>query len=449
MQDNLIQDFNSAQIVSALRLLINHIKTEVLDFEHYELINNKEFHDWTGLTAEQFSDLLANTPSLNQRRNKKTILAALLAKIRTGDSNARLATIFKTSESSFARMLATGREALLRDFVPMHLGFDHMTREDVTRRNLLIPESLFGNIESPPEERKAITIVDGTYIYIQKSSNYFFQRKFYSSHKFRNLVKPFLFVCCDGHIIEVSGPHAATSSDAQIMQNIAENESDHGDGLFQWFYQSGDVFILDRGFRDAVPILDGNGYTVKMPETKHPGASQLTTEQANKSRLVTLCRWVVELVNGRFKRDFRLLRNVHINVTLHYMFEYFRIAAALINAYHVLIVDNVHASDFLQIIRERMNMPNTLADLVARRNLNRMRAQFQPMSPDMADFNDFPTLTEEELILFSLGIYQLKQARSYYGEHVQPDGVFSIELSGGIPLELVRELEGEDLQNEI
>lgn len=258
-------------------------------------------------------------------------------------------------------------------------------------------------------------------------------------------MKPFLFVCCDGHIIEVSGPHAATSSDAQIMQNILLNENDHGDGLFQWFFRNGDVFILDRGFRDVIPTLEQYGYTAKMPECKLPGESQLTTEQANKTRLVTICRWVVEVINGRFKRDFRLLRHIHTNISLEYMMDYFRIAAALINAYHILIVDNVHATDFLRIISERINMHNTLADLVDRHNLNRTRTRFQPMAADMADFNDFPTLTEEDLTLFSLGVYQLKQAKSYYGEHLQPDGAFIIELGGGIPQEIVRELEGENL----
>ncbi|KAJ8720700.1 hypothetical protein PYW08_006165 [Mythimna loreyi] len=208
-------------------------------------------------------------------------------------------------------MLKTGRIALMQDFVPLHLGFDHLSREDVARRNLTVPDNLFGNPDSPPNERKAITICDGTYIYIQKSSNYFFQRKSYSNHKYRNLLKPFLFVCCDGHIIEVSGPHAATTSDAQVMNSVIDNEEDTGDGVFHWFYRNGDVFILDRGFRDSVVPMQQHGYSVHIPESKYPNGAQLTTDQANKSRLITICRWVVEVVNGRFKRDFRLLRNIY------------------------------------------------------------------------------------------------------------------------------------------
>ena len=57
------------------------------------------------------------------------------------------------------------------------------------------------------------------------------------------------------------------------------------------------------------------------------------------------------------------------------------------------------------------------------------------MGSDMHEFNEFLRLTEEDLTLFALGSYQLKQARSYYGEHVHADGVFTIELAGDIPAE--------------
>ncbi|KOB67241.1 Uncharacterized protein OBRU01_17672 [Operophtera brumata] len=290
--------------------------------------------------------------------------------MRTGDSNARLASIFKTSESTFQRMLNEGREALLVDYVPSRLGYDHMSREEV-----------------------------------------------------------------------VSGPHAATTSDAVIMNNTIDDE----EGLFHWFYRPGDVFILDRGFRDSKGPLEEYGYAVHMPETKHPRKTQLTTDQANKSRCVTICRWVVEVINGRFKRDFRLLRIDHSNRALSYMMDYFRIAAALLNDFHVLIDNNVHANEFLNIINERISQPNRLADLVIRNNYNRRRAHFQPMAANMPEFEQFPRFSEEQMILFALGSYQIKQARSYYGEHLQPDGEFIIELGGDVPVQEVRELDGSDL----
>ncbi|CAG9567648.1 unnamed protein product [Danaus chrysippus] len=182
-----------------------------------------------------------------------------------------------------------------------------------------------------------------------------------------------------------------------------------------------------------------------MPETKYQNENQLTSEQANKSRLVTMCRWVVEVINGRFKRDFRLLRNIHSNRALSNMFDYFKIAAALLNSYHVVVDNNVHARDFIDIINERINIPNRLADIVITNNYNRRRAHFEPMRAEMPQFNDFPRMTEEELTLFALGSYQLKQARSYYAEHVHPEGAFTIELARNIPLEEIREIAGRDV----
>ncbi|OWR55625.1 hypothetical protein KGM_215539 [Danaus plexippus plexippus] len=98
----------------------------------------------------------------------------------------------------------------------------------------------------------------------------------------------------------INGPYVATTSDADIMNDMLNNT----DSAFQWFYMIGDVFILDCvfcGFRDSARNLESSGYVQHMPETKYPKDTQLTTDQANKSRLITICLWVVEMVNVRFK----------------------------------------------------------------------------------------------------------------------------------------------------
>lgn len=66
-------------------------------------------------------------------------------------------------------------------------------------------------------------------------------------------------------------------------------------------FRQNDVFILDRGFRDAVPFLENLGYKIFKQKTLEAGEIQLPTIKANKSRCVTLCRWVVEVVNGRLR----------------------------------------------------------------------------------------------------------------------------------------------------
>lgn len=298
-----------------------------------------------------------------------------------------------------------------------------MNRRMVVERNLYVPNALFGNPNSALEDRKAIIIMDGTYIYIQKSSNYSFQRQTYSLHKFSNLLKPFIIVSSDGYILDVCGPYAATDSDATILQRMIYDE----ESTFHWFFRNGDVFILDRGFRDALPDLRQFNYSAHMPETKYHGADQLTTEQANRSRLVTICRWVVEVINGRFKRDFKLFKQDYFNRALNHMFEDFKIAASLINAFQEPIHDNVHAAAFVDIINDRMNRPNHLADYVVRNNINRQRAPFESITGDQPIFDDFPNLSENDLILFGLNTYQIKLARSYYAEHLR-QGLYNIEV---------------------
>lgn len=84
---------------------------------------------------------------------------------------------------------------MVEHFVPQYLGLQHVTRKQAAERNLYILNSLFGNPDSI-EYRTAIAIMDGTYVYVQKSSNYEYQKKTYFIHKYRNIFKPFLIVCC-------------------------------------------------------------------------------------------------------------------------------------------------------------------------------------------------------------------------------------------------------------
>ncbi|KAJ8720552.1 hypothetical protein PYW08_006017 [Mythimna loreyi] len=61
-----------------------------------------------------------------------------------------------------------------------------------------------------------------------------------------------------------------------------------------------------------------------------------------------------------------------------------------------------------------MEINNDLSEYIRERNLNRAR--------------EFPVLSCSDLILIACGTYQLKQARSYYGEHIRFNGCYQIEL---------------------
>lgn len=90
---------------------------------------------------------------------------------------------------------------------------------------------------------------------------------------------------------------------------------------------------------------------LSMPESVLENEFQLTTIQANRSRFVTMCRWVVQIVNGRIKRDYRLFRHVFNNRSAPHLKEDLRIACALINKYHVVIDDHPDAALYASIAK--------------------------------------------------------------------------------------------------
>ena len=414
--NNIYSNFTAIQIEDIISIAKADHPT--FNFEKVAEMQNVICHYWTGLTIASFLNLFSILPALTFKRPKNA-LAIYLAKLRTGESDRRLATLFAVSRPTLTTILNKIRECLTQYLVPNYIGLNHMTHMDIVNRNLSIPNALFSN-----ENRPAIAIFDGTYVYLQKSSNYLFQKKTYSLHKYDNLVKPFMIVSCDGHIIDVVGPYAATQTDAEIMNHLFQAE----DSPYRQLFQRNDVFILDRGFRDAIPLLETLGFQIHKPESLGPGQTQLTNEQANKSRKVTLCRWVVEVVNGRFKRDFKLFRQRFFNIASPHLMEDFKIAAAIINKYHILIEDGPNSGEIIRRVAQYMDQPNHLGTFVRENNLNRQRSMFLRVDGNLPQLENFPILDHNQLLLIALGPYQVKQARSYYGEHIRANGVYDIEV---------------------
>lgn len=56
-----------------------------------------------------------------------------------------------------------------------------------------------------------------------------------------------------------------------------------------------------------------------------------------------------------------------------------------------------------------MNKPNLLADYVDQHGLNRQRVAFERLEANL--LQDFPRLTNDDIILFAVGTYHLQLAR--------------------------------------
>ncbi|CAK1602361.1 unnamed protein product [Parnassius mnemosyne] len=124
-------------------------------------MDDRVFEYWIGLTKEKFNSILEEVPRINETRKGCLGLAALLMKMRTGDSDVRIATLVQVPRRTLENSIDKIREILLQDFVPQNLGIDQLTREQLLEHKLTIPHGIFGN----ENNTNALVICDGTYIY--------------------------------------------------------------------------------------------------------------------------------------------------------------------------------------------------------------------------------------------------------------------------------------------
>ena len=255
-----------------------------MSFENLEIYSDTDMNNLTGLTREQFQDLhcilkdqLRGTPV----RTTATTTGIFLLKLKSGLSNSLLSTLFGISKSSIRRAVQTVRKLMMKHFVPQNLGFQHISRKDIIDNHTrTLAQSLLADSKD-----QAILVLDGTYIYINKSSNFQFQRRSYSIHKGRSLVKPMVIVSTTGYFVSVLGPYFSDTknNDASILNQILHQNVEQ---IKNWI-KPNDIFVVDRGFRDSLTLLADLGIQAEMPAFIKKGEKQLSTGDANTSRLVT------------------------------------------------------------------------------------------------------------------------------------------------------------------
>jgi len=192
-----------------------------LDFDYPPALTDDDYYNLTRLKKDQFDSVLASISGhirSTSGRSPRTCLALLLTKLRTGLSLSVLSTLFALEKRRVGRAIAAARTALLSMFVPNFLGTNHISREDfITKHTRTMAKTLFAGGEDV-----CILVADGTYMYIEKSSNYKFQRRTFSLHKGRPLVKPMILVSSTGYILEVFGLYFADgkNNDANILTSV-------------------------------------------------------------------------------------------------------------------------------------------------------------------------------------------------------------------------------------
>lgn len=418
-------DFNRTDILHLLqqiRIIALKNQNRRIDFDDSSM-SNVDYNNLIGLDKASFDDICFHVSDIRHSKNRsvKTCIGIFLTKLRSGMSNRLLSTVFNIGIDSIKRSVLVARKALARDFTPNYVGFEHISRQEVSDKHTTdLAKILFGSPTEP-----AILVVDGTYIYIQKSSKFSFQRRSFSMHKKRPLVKPMIVVTSTGYYVSVLGPYLSDNknNDAKILMHAIESNLEQ---MKTWLHED-DVMIIDRGFRDSLEFLHELGIKTEMPCFLNKGEKQHTVRDSNCSRLTTKIRWIVESANGRIK-SWKYLANVVQNTQIPHIGDDVRLVCAISNKYmKPLCSSSTSDQSFGCRLLYLCKQNNLLMERVQNEELDKREKSKWDRIDASENFEiEFPKLDEDDLRNITLGVYQLKLAQSYNYEHHHDDGQYDI-----------------------
>lgn len=373
-----------------------------------------------GVTDIQFHQILNELgfPDTPNKKEKQIIEAVRLYmdRLRHGHTYQQMGRWYDIKRRTIGKKIKFGRDVLLRDFVPNHLGHECRNRQWLINHTTDLARLLYCN----NDEKKCVVVLDATYIYTCDTSNYSHQRKIFSGQKHRHLFKIMKMIAIDGTMIDCYGPFPANMNDATIVQKIFNKTS------FNNILKANDIILVDRGFRDCANFLKRKHFIVKMPEFIQKGKKgQLTVLQANRSRLVTKLRFTIEAANGRMKNKWGLFRKIIPSILTKNLMADYRIGAALLNVFGKPIL--CEKEDYLNIGQQMLasvKTPNKLVRVINSEKFQKTRKHFGSLEGRL----DFPKLDQKQIQNISLGCYAIRQAISYAAEHVKIHGYFKISV---------------------
>ena len=378
---------------------------------------NMDESQLTTITGLQSHHLGYLQSLLHEKRIGVEIIVMYFFKLRSGLSSddRMVGALAGKSQQAINYHINKVRELLMKLFVPKYLGLHLIDSHHMELHTTKVAKALIG-------DDRSIVVLDGTYIYCQKSENFDFQRSTFSLHKHRNLYKMFMCVTTDGWIIDATGPFDANTSDAKLSEDLMCIEQ-----FTQKFPPNATTLVVDRGFRDIIERAQLLGYDTMMPAFLEKNEKQLSTEKASESRCTTKLRYIVEVVNGQIKRTFPIFNQIAFNRALPNSPDHFRIACAVINLikngnFHS---DKQNGDEIALRIRSLMMKPNLLGNIVKEMNLTRRTSLFVEndiLHTDVQQNYNFPILEQRDLEMFCCGTYQPKMVLSYYAEHIKHDG---------------------------
>ncbi|CAC5373715.1 unnamed protein product [Mytilus coruscus] len=398
-----------------MRKKIRESASRRLNFDDSNL-SEPDYITMTGLSKINFSEVcstmskyLKNTPA----RTITTTVAIFLCKLKSGMSNRFLSTIFCVSKSSVRHAFNSVRQAFMSEFVPANLGFQHISREEVIQKHTRpLAQSMFGEIAS----NNAILVLDGTYIYVDKSNNFHFQRRSYSTHKGRPLVKPMIVCTTTGYYVSVLGPYLADyrNNDASILTHMLKTNVEE---IRDWVNER--HFCFRQRVQRRHTTFRRSRIQAEMP--------RFLKKETSSSRLkMQICqdwlpRWIVESSNARIKTWKYLSHTLPTN-QIPFIGDFVQIVCALSNKYAQPLSqcrdvesDQLEAAKMIHLSK----MSNTLKEHVETENLLKKKLIWKVASE--CDFENFPRLDDQELRNITCGVYQMKLASSYIQEYTDEE----------------------------
>ena len=189
--------------------------------------------------------------------------------------------------------------------------------------------------------------------------------------------------------------------------------------------REGDVFVVDRGFRDSVDFLNELGIPIEMPAFLDKGQKQLTTEQSNTSRLVTKIRWVVQSANGRLK-SWKYFDKVLPNSQIPFIGDYIQIICSICYKYFSPLSHGNQEEDrvigCIMLFLAKQN--NDLKTRIENEGIEKIKSA-EWTRIDAINIS-FPALSEEEIRCLARLTWYTPIAKSYVQEHLNEHAEFTV-----------------------
>ena len=294
IEDQKVQTYNES--LSYIQSDYQNYIEKKNNYIKYEKLSNDECVDYSGLTKTQIK-----TISTEYNLDEQEIFL-FYTKCHTYIDNKLLGTLFNKNRNLIGEIFNKTTDNLFDTLAKNELGQNAWTREKINNNTPSFSKQLL-NIE---ENSQLIAVCcDKFSINIEKPGDYNLQKLTYSAKDKVNCIDFHLVTTLNGKYVCIQGGFGATGhNNEQAIMNSLTNKNYIDDSnnnieniyyknveqtyLFRNVIQNDDILILDRGYRR----IKKRDYCVKIPHSISKQKNQLTTKQANESRLVT-CLYII------------------------------------------------------------------------------------------------------------------------------------------------------------